>query len=123
MNLRILDIINDPLSYFLRAVLGSAFHLNLRGTYILIKRSIYGLTDKGTFILKSKVFIEHRHRENLCQRIGNVQALCLWPTAVDRFKDGSTLTVRISPKVFSVTITSKNLGSVSIFIAALSTNI
>ena len=67
-----LDIINNPLSYFTGAVFGSAFDLNLRCAHIGIEGGIDSLTYQGTFLLKTEMLKQHSTRENLCQRIGKV---------------------------------------------------
>ena len=123
-----LDIIHNPLPDFRRSVTLPAFHLDFRRTHIGIQRSIHSLAYQCAFFLQIKVLEQHGHGKNLGQRIGYVQSLGLRPRTMNRFKNRRMLTrrsrrqqahgtgdtralVRMSPKVFSVTITSKKRGS------------
>ena len=53
--LSLLDIVDDPLSYFLRSIVGTTFHLNLRGADIGIQTGIDGFTNEGTFLLQAEM--------------------------------------------------------------------
>ena len=73
------DIIYNPGTNFFGSIFRSAFYLNFRSAYIGIQRSVYCTTDKCTFFLTIEIFKQHGYGKNLCQRIGYVQSLCLWP--------------------------------------------
>ena len=70
----------------------TAFHLNLRGTYMGIERGIDGIANDTAFTLQSEVLQQHSGRENLRQRIGQVLTSCLGPGAVNRLKERCMLT-------------------------------
>ena len=70
----------------------TAFHLNLWGSYMGIKRGIDGIADHTALTLQSKVLQQHSGRENLRQRIGQVLTCCLGPRAVNRLKERRMLT-------------------------------
>ena len=55
-DLRMTDIVHDPLAHFLRAVFRATLDLNLWRTYIGIERGVDSLTDKGSFFLESEMF-------------------------------------------------------------------
>ena len=54
--LSLLDIVNNPLSYFLCTVFGTIGHLNFRCTYVFIQLCINRLTNQRTFFLAVEVF-------------------------------------------------------------------
>lgn len=74
-----LNVINNPLSYFAGAVFGATLNLDFWCAYIGIKRGIDSFADQGSFLLKSEVLQQHGTRENLCQRVGEVLTCCLRP--------------------------------------------
>ena len=63
---RILNVVNNPLTYLASAVLDTTLHLNLRRTDIGGQRGIDGLADEGTLGGQTEVLKQHGGRENLC---------------------------------------------------------
>ena len=85
--LLILDVINNPCTYFLGAILTCALNLNFGSTDISIQAGVDSLANNLTLFLQVKVLIEHSHRKDLCQGVSDVQALTLRPAAVDGLED------------------------------------
>lgn len=79
INLLLVDVIDNPLADFLGAIFCATFNLDFGSTYVLSKRLIDSLADESAFSLEAKVLKEHSNGENLCQGVGNVEALALWP--------------------------------------------
>ncbi len=56
------DIIDEPLAYLFRTILGTILDLNLRSTHISIERSIYRLAHQSSLLLEAKVLKQHGYR-------------------------------------------------------------
>ena len=79
IDLLLVDVIDNPLTDFLGAIFCATFNLDFGSTYVLSKRLIDSLADESAFSLEPKVLEKHSYGENLSQRVGNIEALALWP--------------------------------------------
>ena len=73
------DVVDNPLPYLTRAVMGTTFHLNLRRTDVGVERGIHGLTYQLALAGEAEVFEQHGGRENLRQWVGKVLSGSLRP--------------------------------------------
>ena len=82
------NVINDPLTDFAGAVLGSTLYLDLRGADIGIKGGLDGFAYEGALLFEAEILEHHGGAKDLGDGVGYVQALALRPGAVNWLEYG-----------------------------------